>query len=95
MSGIRRGRECNSRAIGRVNGDDLWSSRKAGWGGAGSEAGVGVDRKRAAPAALAKATRLWTRRDFKRKSPVKWIVQRRRAETKLQRTAASLFSPSL
>jgi len=57
MPGIRRGRECNSRATGRADGDTLWSSREAGRGGvAGSEAGVGVNKKRAAPAALAKAT---------------------------------------
>ena len=47
-----------------VNGEGLWSSREARRGGAGSETGVGINKKRAAQAALAKATGL---RDFKRR----------------------------
>ena len=45
--GYVKGEGINFRATGRVNGDDLWSSREAGRGGASSEAGVGVNKKRA------------------------------------------------
>ena len=56
MPGVRR--ECNSRAAGRVNGDDLESSRKARQGGAESEAGVGVNKEEGSTGGFSKGDRV-------------------------------------